>query len=256
MYKVVLIDDEDIIVEGLKKVVSWDKYHCEIAGTASDAQSGAEMIRAMNPDILFTDIKMPNMDGLTMLAGLKSEFPDMQITVLTGYRDFEYAKRAIHIGVTRFLLKPSKMNEIDEALQVMTDNLAKIHTGNPDGTLEQADSDEDVQDNPANSHIVRSAIKYLEVHYAEKLTLTQLADKVFVSPWYLSKLLNKFTGMSFSDLLHQARIRKAEKLLDDPSLKIQDISDLLGYYDVTHFSRIFKKMKNMSPNEYRNSVHK
>ena len=214
------------------------------------------MIRAMNPDILFTDIKMPNMDGLTMLAGLKSEFPDMQITVLTGYRDFEYAKRAIHIGVTRFLLKPSKMNEIDEALQVMTDNLAKIHAGNPDGTLEQADSDEDVQDNPANSHIVRSAIKYLEVHYAEKLTLTQLADKVFVSPWYLSKLLNKFTGMSFSDLLHQARIRRAEKLLDDPSLKIQDISDLLGYYDVTHFSRIFKKMKNMSPNEYRNSVHK
>ena len=81
MYKVVLIDDEDIIVEGLKKVVSWDKYHCEIAGTASDAQSGAEMIRAMNPDILFTDIKMPNMDGLTMLAGLKSEFPDMQIGV-------------------------------------------------------------------------------------------------------------------------------------------------------------------------------
>jgi two-component system, response regulator YesN len=256
MYKVLLIDDEDIIVEGLKKVVSWDKYHCEIAGTASDAQSGAEMIRSLNPDILFTDIKMPNMDGLTMLAGLKSEFPDMQITVLTGYRDFEYAKRAIHIGVTRFLLKPSRMNEIDEALQVMTDNLAKIHTGNPEETLEQADSEEEVQDNPANSHIVRSALKYLEVHYAEKLTLTQLADKVFVSPWYLSKLLNKFTGMSFSDLLHQARIRKAEKLLDDPSLKIQDISDLLGYYDVTHFSRIFKKLKNMSPNEYRNSIHR
>ncbi len=256
MYKVLLIDDEDIIVEGLKKVVSWDKYHCEIAGTASDAQSGAEMIRSLNPDILFTDIKMPNMDGLTMLAGLKSEFPDMQITVLTGYRDFEYAKRAIHIGVTRFLLKPSRMNEIDEALQVMTDNLAKIHAGNAEGTLGQADSEEDVQDNPANSHIVRSALKYLEVHYAEKLTLTQLADKVFVSPWYLSKLLNKFTGMSFSDLLHQARIRKAEKLLDDPSLKIQDISDLLGYYDVTHFSRIFKKMKNMSPNEYRNSIHR
>lgn len=256
MYKVLLIDDEDIIVEGLKKVVCWDKYHCEIAGTASDAQSGAEMIRALSPDILFTDIKMPNMDGLTMLAGLKSEFPDMQITVLTGYRDFEYAKRAIHIGVTRFLLKPSRMNEIDEALQAMTDNLAKIHAGNPEGTLETANSDEEVQDNPANSHIVRSALKFLEIHYAEKLTLTQLADKVYVSPWYLSKLLNKFTGMSFSDLLHQARIRKAEKLLDDPSLKIQDISDLLGYYDVTHFSRIFKKMKNMSPNEYRNSIHR
>ena len=254
MYKVILIDDEDMIVEGLSRVVDWEKFHCEVAGTASDAQTGTQIIRQMNPDILFTDIKMPNMDGLTMLAGLKGEFPDMQIAVLTGYRDFEYAKRAIHIGVTRFLLKPSKMNEIEEALQAMTENLAKIDAGNfvPVHTPEE---DELQDSNPANSHIVRCALKYIEVHYAEKLTLTELAEKVYVSPWYLSKLLNKYAGKSFSDLLHQARIKKAEKLLDDPSLKIQEISDLLGYYDVTHFSRIFKKIKNMSPNEFRNSIH-
>ena len=254
MYKVALIDDEDMIVEGLRKVVDWDKFQCEVVGTACDALSGTQIIREMNPDILFTDIKMPNMDGLTMLAGLKGEFPDMQITVLTGYRDFEYAKRAIHIGVTRFLLKPSKMNEIEEALQVMTENLAKISVGNL--VPAHAVQEDELQDsNPANSHIVRSALKYIEVHYAEKLTLTDLAEKVYVSPWYLSKLLNKYTGRSFSDLLHQARIKKAEKLLDDPSLKIQEISDLLGYYDVTHFSRIFKKIKNVSPNEFRNSIH-
>jgi len=189
-----------------------------------------------------------------MLAGIKGEFPDMQITVLTGYRDFEYAKRAIHIGVTRFLLKPSKMNEIEEALQAMTNNLAGKHAGDADRTVEAAQEDSQ-ENNPANSLIVRSALKYMEVHYAEKLTLTELAEKVYVSPWYLSKLLNKFTDKSFSDLLHQARIKKAEKLLDDSSLKIQEISDLLGYYDVTHFSRIFKKFKQMSPNEYRNSIH-
>ena len=254
MYKVILIDDEDMIVEGLQKVVDWKKYHAEVVGTASDAPTGAQLIREMNPDILFTDIKMPNMDGLTMLAGIKGEFPDMQITVLTGYRDFEYAKRAIHIGVTRFLLKPSKMNEIEEALQAMTNNLAGKHAGDADRTVEAAQEDSQ-ENNPANSLIVRSALKYMEVHYAEKLTLTELAEKVYVSPWYLSKLLNKFTDKSFSDLLHQARIKKAEKLLDDSSLKIQEISDLLGYYDVTHFSRIFKKFKQMSPNEYRNSIH-
>ena len=254
MYKVILIDDEDMIVEGLQKVVDWKKYHAEVVGTASDSPTGAQLIREMNPDILFTDIKMPNMDGLTMLAGIKGEFPDMQITVLTGYRDFEYAKRAIHIGVTRFLLKPSKMNEIEEALQAMTNNLAGKHAGDEDRTGEAAQEDSQ-ENNPANSLIVRSALKYMEVHYAEKLTLTELAEKVYVSPWYLSKLLNKFTDKSFSDLLHQARIKKAEKLLDDSSLKIQEISDLLGYYDVTHFSRIFKKFKQMSPNEYRNSIH-
>lgn len=69
---------------------------------------------------------MPDQDGLTMLAGLKSEFPEMQICVLTGYRDFNYAQEAIRLGVTRFLLKPSKMDEIDEALAAMTQKLEQL----------------------------------------------------------------------------------------------------------------------------------
>lgn len=254
MYKVIIIDDEDIIVEGLKKVVDWEKYDCQVVATASDAITGAQAIQANKPDILFTDIKMPNMDGLTMLAGLKGQFPGMQITVLTGYRDFEYATRAIHIGVTRFLLKPSKMNELEEALQVMTENLKKSHEGAAQTKEKPA---EDLQEsNSANSFIVRSALKYMEQHYAEKLTLTEVAEKTYVSQWYLSKLLNKYTDKSFCDLLNQTRIKKAEKLLLDPSLKIYEVSEMLGFNDVTHFSRIFKKVEQMSPNEYRNAIHK
>lgn len=255
MYKVVIIDDEDIIVEGLKKVIDWNRYGCEVVGTAFDARSGAQVIRKTGPDILFTDIKMPEMDGLTMLAGLKSEFPEMQITVLTGYRDFEYAKRAIQLGVSRFLLKPSKMNELEEALHFMTETLDRRHGGRetapepPDAMMRQEGS-------AANSFLVRSALKYIEAHYTEHLTLTELADKIYVSQWYLSKLLNKYTGKSFSDLLNQTRVGKAEKLLQDPSLKIHEISDMLGFNDVTHFSRVFKKIKQVSPNEYRNDILK
>ena len=256
MYKVVIIDDEDIIVEGLKKVVDWGRFDCEVAATASDAKSGAQVILENSPDILFTDIKMPNMDGLTMLAGLKSEFPDMQITVLTGYRDFEYAKRAIHLGVIRYLLKPSKMNELEEALQVMTGNLGKLHGVQPEPEQKSEPEEEEQFGSSANSFIVRSALKYMEVHYAEKLTLSELAERTYVSQWYLSKLLNKYTGKSFCDLLNQTRIGKAEKLLEDPSLKIHEISDMIGFNDVTHFSRIFKKIEQVSPNEYRNIVHK
>ena len=82
MYRVMLIDDESLIVEGLRKVVRWADYGCEVVATAEDARSGAELIRAKQPQILFTDIRMPGQDGLTMLAGLRSEFPDMQVTVL------------------------------------------------------------------------------------------------------------------------------------------------------------------------------
>jgi two-component system, response regulator YesN len=253
MYKVVIIDDEDIIVEGLKKVINWAQYGCEVAGWASDAKSGAQAIRSSRPDILFTDIKMPGMDGLTMLAGLKAEFPEMQITVLTGYRDFDYAKRAIQLGVTRYLLKPSKMNELEEALRVMTENLSKLRA--IAAKQPEAPEKAQVDSSSANSFIVKSALKYIEQHYAEKLTLTEVAEQTYVSQWYLSKLLNKFTDESFSDLLNRTRINRAKKLLQDPSLKIHEISDLLGFNDVTHFSRIFKKMELMSPNEFRNKIN-
>ena len=126
MYRVVLIDDENIIVEGLRRVVRWADFGCQVVGTAFDAETGTAMIRSLRPHILFTDIRMPGQDGLTMLAGLRSEFPDMQVAVLTGYRDFAYAQEAIRLGVTRFLLKPSKMDEINEALQTMVQRLDKL----------------------------------------------------------------------------------------------------------------------------------
>ena len=116
MYRVVLIDDENIIVEGLRRVIKWADYGCQVVGTASDAAEGAQLIQKLQPHIVFTDIRMPGQDGLTMLAGLRSEFPDMQVTVLTGYRDFSYAQEAIRLGVARFLLKPSKMDELKEQL--------------------------------------------------------------------------------------------------------------------------------------------
>ena len=75
MYKVVLIDDEAVVVEGLMKVVDWDSYGCTVVDTAYNATGGAVAIRSHAPQIVFTDIKMPDVDGLTMLAGLKSEFP-------------------------------------------------------------------------------------------------------------------------------------------------------------------------------------
>lgn len=239
-YRVVIIDDEQIIVEGLRKVVKWADFNCEVAGTANNARSGSAMIREIKPDILFTDICMPGQDGLTMLAGLRSEFPNLQVTVLTGYRDFAYAQEAIKLGVTRFLLKPSKMAEINEALTAMTEKL-----DNTDGTHE---------DQNTGSFIVNRALAYMEEHYAEKITLQEVAEKCYVSQWHLSKLLNKYNGQSFYDTLNRIRIDEAKKLLTDPRLKIGDIGLRVGYSDMAHFSRIFKKLTGLSANEYRNNL--
>lgn len=248
MYRVVLIDDEKIIVDGLTRVIKWADYNCEVVGAAYDAAGGAALIRRLKPHIVFTDIKMPDQDGLTMLAGLKSEFPEMQIAVLTGYRDFNYAQEAIKLGVTRFLLKPSKMDELHEALSAMKERLDKLP---PDAA---AGEDEPCLDRHAGSFIVNQATAYIEEHYAQKLTLQEVADKCYVSQWHLSKLINKYTGNTFYELLNNVRIEKAKTLLNDPKLKIGDIVDMVGYSDAAHFSRVFKRIVGVSANEYRNSM--
>ncbi|HIT34171.1 MAG TPA: response regulator [Candidatus Faecousia intestinigallinarum] len=245
MYRVALIDDENIIVEGLRRVVKWADYGCQVAGTANDAATGADMIRTVNPHILFTDIRMPGEDGLVMLAGLRSEYPNMQVTVMTGYRDFAYAQEAIRLGVARFLLKPTKMDEINEALQTMVSRLDKLP---PEEAEEQSQS--------AGSFIVDQACAYMQSHHREKLTLQAVADCCYVSQWHLSKLLNRYTGKSFYDILNAIRIQKAKELLEDPSLKIGEIGERVGYANTAHFARTFKKLEGMSANEFRNSLHR
>ena len=241
MYKVMIIDDEPIIVEGLSKSISWEKWNCEVVATANDGYEGRELIQEYKPNMIFCDISMPELDGLTMIAGLKSEFEDMEISILTGYRDFDYAQQAVNLGVTRFLLKPSSMKEIEEAVETMTENLKKKHI-----LVEPHET--------ANSFIVKNAMKYIDEHYNEKLTLLEVAEKTYVSQWHLSKLLNKEMKKSFSEILNDTRIKRAKKLLEDSSLRIGDVAREVGFLDFAHFSRVFKKVEGISANEYRNHM--
>ena len=245
MYRVVLVDDERLIIRGLSTVIPWAELGCEIAGTAHDGVSGLELIRSIRPDIVLTDIRMPNMDGLTMLAAIRSKFPGIQMSVLTAYRDFEYARKAITLGVCRYLLKPSNLDELQEAVKLMVSRLDAMPQ------LPEDPDDESVKE--AGNHLVKAALAYMKEHCTEQhLSLGEVADHVYVSQWHLSKLLNRETDQSFFDLLGSMRIAKAKKLLADPALRIHEIAEMAGFSDVAHFSRSFKKIAGCTPGEYRN----
>lgn len=260
MYKVMIVDDEPIIVEGLSRSIAWDKWNCKVVATAHDGLEGKKSIEEYRPDIIFMDINMPEMDGLSMIAAIKSQFPNLQICVLTGFRDFEYAREAIRLGVTRFLLKPSNMDELEEAISAMCANLKKKaitgeeETDSSENSEGQAAADEDKKESASSSFIVKNALTYIEENYKQKLTLGEVAEKTYVSQWHLSKLLNRHTGQSFSDILNHTRIEHAKELLKDPSLRIGDISEQVGFLDLAHFSRVFKKQEGVSANEYRNQI--
>ena len=172
MYSVAIIDDEPLIVEGLSKTMAWDKWDCQVIGTACDGMEGMALVREKKPDIVITDINMPKMDGLKMIAGLKSEFPDMQLIILTGYREFEYARQAIGLGVSRFLLKPSRMNELEEAVETVTGRLDRLRYPVPVPMPEKEDvpaakeaqeetSENSEENSEANSFIVKNALQYI-----------------------------------------------------------------------------------------------
>lgn len=276
MYKVIIVDDEPIIVEGLQKGIKWSNWNCEIAGTASSGMEGLELVRKIEPDILISDISMANMDGLTMVAAIKSEYPDVQVCLLTGFRNFEYAQQAIKLGVTRFLLKPSKIDELEEAIEAMVKNL-KTHDETRDEDVpniwnlenkgekylyetfiksrlaDSEDGEVKLKFTDANNYIVKNAIKFMYDNYKLKLSLLDVAEQCYISNWHLSKLLNKYTGKGFFEIINVIRLDKAKELLRTTSYKIQEISDMVGFQDVAHFSRIFKSYVGVSPKEFRSN---
>lgn len=255
MYKVVIIDDEPLIVEGLSRSIPWERWNCKVVGFGYNGIEGMEVIRREKPAIVISDISMPKMDGLTMIAGLKSEFPYMQVSILTGYREFTYAQEAIRLGVSAFLLKPSKMDELYEAIENMTAKLKlfPIEDEAVENT-EETEGDTVLYNSEANNFVVTKALEYIKEHSGERIQLADVADHCYVSQWHLSKLLNKHTGENFSVALNKARIAEAKELLQDPSRRIYDIAEEVGFQDLAHFSWVFKKLEGISANEYRNTL--
>ncbi len=124
MLKVFLVEDEYVVREGIKNNIDWKSHGYDFCGEAGDGELAYSMIQKEKPDIVITDIKMPFMDGLTLSRMIKQEFPWIEIIILTGYEDFQFAREAIKIGVSCYLLKPvngeSIIKEVDAlSLKIM-----------------------------------------------------------------------------------------------------------------------------------------
>lgn len=117
LIKVFICEDESIVREGLRDMVPWEKHGFEFVGDAPDGEMALPMIRKLRPDVLITDITMPFMDGLSLSKTVAQELPNMKIIVISGYSDFEYARKAIELGVEQYLLKPITKADMINALE-------------------------------------------------------------------------------------------------------------------------------------------
>lgn len=113
--KIIVLDDEKRVCDLVCALVLQDELNLELAGTANDGAKGLQLIKEVNPDIVITDIRMPSMDGLELIEKAKDFNPNLQFIIISGYRQFDYAKKAIKFGVSDYLLKPLNQNELTES---------------------------------------------------------------------------------------------------------------------------------------------
>jgi two-component system response regulator YesN len=190
-YKLVIIDDKHNVIDGIARLGQWDDHDITFAGSAGDGQEALALIDAVQPDIAITDISMPLMDGLSFAETALIRIPHLKIIVLSGYDQFEYAQRAIHLGVLEYLTKPIKIEQIVEAVLKARDRLIAERTHATEiealhyqrsGFHEPADPDSHY---PA--HIERDVILALKA--GAELALTKAINRFFESlqsdPGYL-----------------------------------------------------------------------
>ena len=124
MYKILFVDDEEEVRKSIVKLMDWNALGFEIAGEAENGREALEKVTSLEPDVVITDIQMPYMDGLQLAEALQEkEYPEKKVVLFSGYDEFEYAKQAIRLGVTGYILKPINIGELTAVLQKLRDSI-------------------------------------------------------------------------------------------------------------------------------------
>jgi two-component system response regulator YesN len=125
MLRVVLADDEPIILEGLRTLVDWNRLGFDICGEALDGEDALQLIRTYEPHLVVTDIRMPVIDGLQLIERAAALQVQSKFLILSGYGDFQYAKKAMQYGVANYLMKPPDEAELEHAVAALAADIRK-----------------------------------------------------------------------------------------------------------------------------------
>lgn len=130
MYKLLIVDDEYLVREGLRTTVDWAQLDIDVVGTAENGKQGLELAREIKPDLIIADVRMPVFDGLDMAKELFNENADLAVIIYSGYKDFENARRALDSGVAGFLLKPIENENLIQRVREVLQKLEEKRRNN------------------------------------------------------------------------------------------------------------------------------
>lgn len=243
----IIAEDEDRIRKHLiRKIQTHDERFMLLDEVFNGDQALASIDREQ-PDVLFTDIRMPGMDGIRLIEEVYYHYPDILIVIISGYEDFSYARKAIQFGVVDYVLKPVKDHELKSTLVKLSSAIAK----------DKHQLEENVStfsSSLAQEDLAQAVMEYLRNHYTEEVSIQTIAEHFHVNPTYMTRIMKKYGGKTPTRYIVDLRIQQAKNLiLRSAELEIKEIAFSVGYSDQGYFSRIFKKSTGLSPSEYRES---
>ena len=239
MYKVIFVDDEPLILEGLKQIIEWKKYDIDVVGVATNTDDAMVLIEEYRPEIIITDIRMQGSNGLDMIEDLNKGGYKGYIIILSGHRDFEYAQKAIDNKVYSYLLKPFDINKLkDLVLQI----------------VEKLDETKTVFD--CSDNTVEQIVEYIKVHFSENISLGDLAKQHHFEMSNFSRMFKRYTGENYTDYVAKLRIENAKKYLEYTTRSIEEITEMVGYKSARYFRELFMEYTGMTPSQYRKERRK
>ena len=236
MIRTVVVDDEKRIAKGIAALVEHlDPRFC-VKECFCDSLVAKSWF-AQHPqeaDLLITDITMPQFSGLELAEFCKTVNDRIQCIILTGYEKFEYAKKAISIGVVEYLLKPVDSQELSITLNSIAEYIEK---------------DTNRGESEKVSIVVMQIKQFVQEHYRD-YSNNLLSERMEMNGDYLARLFRQETGKTIGEYLLEVRMEKARELLVQPGIKVYEVCDIVGYEDRAFFSRQFRKIYGVNPKEY------
>jgi len=255
MYRVLLVDDETWALVGIRKIFKWQEKGFEVIGETTDPEDALQMICEQKPDVVFTDIRMPEMSGIELMKMTKEKGINTEFIIISGFAEFCYAQEALQQGAFDYQLKPLQYNEAEGILDRLFTHLEqkKKSVNHTDKYLDNNSvlNDSHNYDTVYTSENFRNLLKYINQNFNKELYLKDLSCQFFINETYCCELFKKVTGKTFSEYMNSLRIKKACELLETGDLSVDEVAREIGYRDYYYFNKVFKKYIGFTPFQYK-----
>lgn len=250
MYKLLIVDDEPQILEGMKRILDWEQYGFDQIETCDSTEMAISTAVDMIPDIAIFDVCIGKNLGYDAISRLNEVHLPTKYIIMSGYSDFSYAQQAIRCGVKDYLLKPLERAKLQEIIEkIIVDDLHGT-IGNPHVDLQHIDPVLMVHYDTL-SKLVNRLLLLIKTEYAHNISLKSVADRFQMNSTYLGQLFIKETNMKFSEYLMSYRMLRAQELIQTTNEKIHWIALSVGYNNMNYFYTHFQSHFGKSPSDLR-----